>query len=405
MNGLNEILRPDSFDNFIGQEHLLGEGALLRIAIESNNLFSTILSGPPGTGKTSILNLIRKYTDYEVIHLNAAFTSVEDIKKWEKYAYNMKGIKKILLFIDEIHRFNKKQQDVFLPGVETGIYVLFGTTTENPEHTVNPALLSRCRVLRLKKLTSRELALILERAINITGINTKEEVKDKIITSSNGDARFLINTYEILSNIAKVTGKGVIDESIFEMYIGEDVKKYTDTEHYNLASAFIKSIRGSDPDAALYYMARMIDGGEDPRFISRRLVILASEDVGLADPFALVLAVATMQAVESVGLPECVINLSECVIYLALAPKSNSSYEAISKAMQIAHSTSNVPVPRHLLNIENSGYKYPHQYGGFVKQRYLPKEIQERFYNPRNIAKEARLGEIYKRLWQEKFKE
>lgn len=351
------------------------------------------------------MNLIRKYTDYEVIHLNAAFTSVEDIKKWEKYAYNMKGIKKILLFIDEIHRFNKKQQDVFLPGVETGIYVLFGTTTESPEHTVNPALLSRCRVLRFKKLSSKELELILQRAISSTNIDAKEEIRNKIIASANGDARFLINTYEILSNIAKTTGKNVIDESIFELYIGEDIRKYTDSEHYNLASAFIKSIRGSDPDAALYYMARMIDGGEDPRFIARRLVILASEDVGLADPFALVLAVSTMQAVESVGLPECVINLSECVIYLALAPKSNSSYEAINKAMQIAQLTNNIPVPRHLLNIEDSGYKYPHEYGGFVKQRYLPKEIQEKFYNPRNIAKEAKLSEIYKKLWQERFKE
>ncbi|ABS60011.1 AAA ATPase central domain protein [Fervidobacterium nodosum Rt17-B1] len=375
----------------------------MRISIETNNLFSAILAGPPGTGKTSVLNLIKKYTDYEIVQLNAAFTSVEDIKKWEKYAYNMKGIKNILLFIDEIHRFNKKQQDVFLPGVETGIYTLYGTTTESPQHVLNPALLSRCRVLRFKKLSEKDLRIILEKAISYVGMEVTENVKDMIIRSSNGDARFLINTYEILSNIAKTIGKNLIDEEIFKMYTADELTKYTDTEHYNLASAFIKSIRGSDPDAALYYMARMINGGEDPRFIARRLVILASEDIGLADPFALVLATATMQAVESVGLPECILNLSECVIYLSLAPKSNSSYEAINKAQQIAQKTMNLNVPKHLLNIEGSGYKYPHSYGGFVKQSYLPKEIKERFYYPKNIAKESKIAEIYRKLWPERF--
>ncbi|MCX7653122.1 MAG: replication-associated recombination protein A [Fervidobacterium sp.] len=403
MNGLSEILRPNSFENFIGQEHLLGEGALLRIAIEASNLFSAILVGPPGSGKTSVLGLLRKYTDYEIVHLNAAFTSVEDVKKWERYAYSMRGIKKVVLFIDELHRFNKKQQDVFLPGVETGTYILFGTTTENPQYTINPALLSRCRVLRFKKLSPSELDTILQNAVNRLGVDVKQSVKESIIASANGDARFLLNTYELLSNMAKVSGKDVIDDTVYEMYVGEYVTKYTDSEHYNLASAFIKSIRGSDPDAALYYMARMLNGGEDPRFIARRLVILASEDVGLADPFALVLATATMQAVESVGLPECVINLSECVIYLSLAPKSNSSYEAVSKALEVARLTANIPVPRHLLNVEDSGYKYPHEYGGFIKQRYLPQQITDRIYNPRNISKEGKLADIYKKLWQERF--
>lgn len=403
MNGLSEILRPNSFENFIGQEHLLGEGALLRIAIETSNLFSAILVGPPGSGKTSVLGLLRKYTDYEIVHLNAAFTSVEDVKKWERYAYSMRGIKKVVLFIDELHRFNKKQQDVFLPGVETGTYILFGTTTENPQYTINPALLSRCRVLRFKKLSPSELDTILQNAVNRLGVDVKQSVKESIIASANGDARFLLNTYELLSNMAKVSGKDVIDDTVYELYVGEYVTKYTDSEHYNLASAFIKSIRGSDPDAALYYMARMLNGGEDPRFIARRLVILASEDVGLADPFALVLATATMQAVESVGLPECAINLSECVIYLSLAPKSNSSYEAVSKALEIARLTTNIPVPRHLLNIEDSGYKYPHEYGGFIKQRYLPQQITDRIYNPRNISKEGKLADIYKKLWQERF--
>ncbi|NPU89227.1 MAG: replication-associated recombination protein A [Fervidobacterium sp.] len=403
MNGLSEILRPKTFEEFIGQEHLLGKGALLRISIEQNQLFSAILAGPPGTGKSSVLQLIKSYTDYEIYHLNAAFTSVEEIKKLEQYAYNLRGIKKVLIFIDEIHRFNRKQQDVFLPGVETGVYVLYGTTTESPEHSINPALLSRCRVLRFKKLSNEDLLKILEKAINYLGIRTSESTQAYLINSANGDARFLLNTYELLSNIAKNQGKDIIDDEILKTYFGEEYTKYSDTEHYNLASAFIKSIRGSDPDAALYYMMRMIEGGEDPRFIARRLVILASEDVGLADPFALVLAVATSHAVESVGLPECIINLSECVIYLSLAPKSNSSYEAVSKAQELARKTMNIPVPRHLLNVENSGYKYPHLYGGFVKQTYLPKQVKDKIYVPKNIAKEAKLAEVYRKLWKERF--
>ncbi|MEJ5257790.1 MAG: replication-associated recombination protein A [Fervidobacterium sp.] len=402
-NGLSEILRPKSFEDFVGQEHLLAKGALLRMSIEQGQLFSAILAGPPGTGKTSVLHLIKRYTDYEVVQLNAAFTSVDEIKKWENYAYNLRGIKKLLIFIDEIHRFNKKQQDVFLPGVETGVYVLYGTTTENPEHVINPALLSRCRILRFKKLHENELRKILQKAIEHVKIDVSKAGESYLISSSNGDGRFLINSYEILSNMAKTIGKSIIDDEILSTYVGEELTKYTDSEHYNLASAFIKSIRGSDPDAALYYMARMLEGGEDPRFIARRLVILASEDIGLADPFALVLATATMQAVEMVGLPECAINLSECVIYLSLAPKSNSSYEAVSKAMEIARETKNVPVPRHLLNIEGSGYKYPHSYGGFVKQDYLPKKIKDGIYVPKNIAKEAKLAEIYKKLWKERF--
>jgi len=403
LNGLSEILRPKTFEEFIGQEHLLGKGALLRISIEQNQLFSAILAGPPGTGKSSVLQLIKSYTDYEIYHLNAAFTSVEEIKKLEQYAYNLRGIKKVLIFIDEIHRFNRKQQDVFLPGVETGVYVLYGTTTESPEHSINPALLSRCRVLRFKKLSNEDLLKILEKAINYLGIRTSESTQAYLINSANGDARFLLNTYELLSNIAKNQGKDIIDDEILKTYFGEEYTKYSDTEHYNLASAFIKSIRGSDPDAALYYMMRMIEGGEDPRFIARRLVILASEDVGLADPFALVLAVATSHAVESVGLPECIINLSECVIYLSLAPKSNSSYEAVSKAQELARKTMNIPVPRHLLNVENSGYKYPHLYGGFVKQTYLPKQVKDKIYVPKNIAKEAKLAEVYIKLWKERF--
>jgi putative ATPase len=403
LNGLSEILRPKTFEEFIGQEHLLGKGALLRISIEQNQLFSAILAGPPGTGKSSVLQLIKSYTDYEIYHLNAAFTSVEEIKKLEQYAYNLRGIKKVLIFIDEIHRFNRKQQDVFLPGVETGVYVLYGTTTESPEHSINPALLSRCRVLRFKKLSNEDLLKILEKAINYLGIRISESTQAYLINSANGDARFLLNTYELLSNIAKNQGKDIIDDEILKTYFGEEYTKYSDTEHYNLASAFIKSIRGSDPDAALYYMMRMIEGGEDPRFIARRLVILASEDVGLADPFALVLAVATSHAVESVGLPECIINLSECVIYLSLAPKSNSCYEAVSKAQELARKTMNIPVPRHLLNVENSGYKYPHLYGGFVKQTYLPKQVKDKIYVPKNIAKEAKLAEVYRKLWKERF--
>lgn len=380
-------------------------GALLRTSIENDQLFSAILYGPAGSGKTSLLNIIKKYTTYEVVHLNAAFTSVEEIKQWERYAYNLKGIKKLLLFIDEIHRFNKKQQDVFLPGVETGLYVLYGTTTESPQHTLNPALLSRCRILNFKKLSNADLGKILNRAVEHLGIEIVEEVRKFIIDSANGDARYMISTYEILANMAAINGREKVDESILQMYLGEELTKYTDNEHYNLASAFIKSMRGSDPDASLYYMSRMINGGEDPRFIARRLVILASEDIGLADPFALVLAVSTMQAVEMVGMPECLLNLSECVIYLSLAPKSNSSYEAISRATEVAKETMNIPVPRHLLNIEGSGYKYPHEFGGFIRQEYLPKSVKGPFYLPKNIAKESKIAEVYARLWKDRFKD
>lgn len=405
MNGLNEILRPNSFEDFIGQQHLMAPGALLRTSIENDQLFSAILYGPAGCGKTSLLSLIKKYTTYEVVHLNAAFASVDEIKQWEKYAYNMKGIKKVLLFIDEIHRFNKKQQDIFLPGVETGLYVLYGTTTESPQHVLNPALLSRCRVLNFRKLSNTDLEKILNRAVKYLGINVGVEAKQFIIDSANGDARYMISTYEMLANTASINGKDIVDSSILELYLGEELTKYTDTEHYNLASAFIKSVRGSDPDAALYYMSRMIEGGEDPRFIARRLVILASEDVGLADPFALVLATSTMQAVEMVGMPECLLNLSECTVYLALAPKSNSSYEAVNRARDMAKKTMNIPVPRHLLNVSGSGYKYPHEFGGFVKQDYLPRGIKGPFYIPKNIARESKIAEVYSKLWSDRFKD
>ncbi|ODN30236.1 replication-associated recombination protein A [Fervidobacterium thailandense] len=404
MSGLSEILRPDSFEDFVGQEHLFGAGALLRVAIEQDNLFSAILYGPPGCGKSSVARLIGKYTTYEVVHLNGAFLKVDEVKRWEEYAYNFRGIRKVVLFVDEIHRLNKKQQDVFLPGVETGTYVLIGTTTESPQHMINPALLSRCRVLRFKKLSPEDLTKILERAIRYVGVGVEENVLSFIVENANGDARFALSTYELLVNIAKVKNKQVVDSEILQLYAGEDYFKYTATEHYNLASAFIKSIRGSDPDAALYYMARMINGGEDPRFIARRLVILASEDIGLADPFALVLAVATMQAVEMVGMPECLLNLAECVIYLSLAPKSNSSYLAINRAMEAAKETMNVPVPKHLLNVEGSGYRYPHDYGGFVRQEYLPEELRnQRFYLPKNISKEGKIWEVYRKIWPDRF--
>lgn len=399
MSGLNERLRPERFEDFVGQEHLLSPGGLLRVAIERDELFSAILHGPPGTGKSSVLRLIKSYTSYEVVHLNGAFLTVDEIKGWERYALSYRGFKRILLFIDEIHRLNKKQQDVFLPGVETGLYVLIGTTTESPQHTINPALLSRCKVLRFLKLSERNLETLLDRAVSVLGVAVDEGARMFLVRSCNGDARYLLSSYELMAGMCPTYGKATIDEELLQLYSAEPHFVYGSKEHYDLASAFIKSVRGSDPDAALYYMARMLKGGEDPRFIARRLVILASEDVGLADPFALVLATSTMAAVEMVGLPECTLNLAECVIYLSLAPKSNSAYLAFERADEAAQTTMNLPVPRHLLNVEGSGYRYPHDYGGFVRQTYLPREILRRFYEPKNVGKEAKLAEVYRKLW------
>ncbi|ABR30031.1 recombinase RarA [Thermosipho melanesiensis] len=401
MSGLSEILRPKGFEEFIGQEHLFGEKGLIRLAIESGNLFSAVFYGPPGCGKTSTLEIIRKKTDFEIYHFNAAVTSTIDVKKVLDYAQKVKGLKKMLIFVDEIHRFNKKQQDIFLPGIERGDYIFIGATTENPFKMINPALLSRIKVIAFKKLKVFEIKKLLERAISVKNIDVMESVMDFITRISDGDARFAINIYDVLSDMAKALGKEIVDDEIVTLYGGEVKMVYTSKEHYELASAFIKSIRGSDPDAALYYMARMLEVGEDPRFIARRLAILASEDVGLADPMAILIAIATAQAVELVGLPECVLNLSECVIYLSLAPKSNSSTLAISKAIESARETMNLSVPFNLLNVKDSGYKNPHHYGGFLKKSYLPKGISDKvFYIPKEIGKEKRLKEILEKLWE-----
>ncbi|MBO8161260.1 MAG: replication-associated recombination protein A [Thermosipho sp. (in: Bacteria)] len=401
MNGLSEILRPRKFEDIIGQNHILGKGAILRIAIENGNLFSMIFYGPPGCGKTSTLELIRTYTDYEIYHFNGAFASVSEIKKILEYAKKVKDFKKVLIFVDEIHRFNKKQQDVFLPGIEAGDYVLIGATTENPYKMINEALLSRVRIIAFRKLSKEDLNVLIKKASEYQKISLTDDAKKFITDVSNGDARFAINLFEVLSLIAKSEGKGVIDREILDLYSGEEKYVYDSKQHYNLISAFIKSIRGSDPDAALYYLARMLDGGEDPRFIARRLIILASEDIGLADPMALVIATSTAYAVEYVGLPECILNLSECVIYLSTAPKSNSAISAINSAMEIAKQTRDVKVPRNLLNIPDSGYIYPHAHGGFVRKSYLPKELSGKiFYIPKNIGKEKKTKEVLEALWK-----
>ncbi|WP_126993057.1 replication-associated recombination protein A [Thermosipho globiformans] len=401
MSGLSEILRPKNFEDVVGQEHILGKKGILKLAIEKDSLFSAIFYGPPGCGKTSTLEVIKQNTSYEVYHFNAAITSTTEVKKILEYAAKVKDVKKILIFIDEFHRFNKKQQDIFLPGVEAFDYVLIGATTENPYKMVNPALLSRVRLVAFKKLQKEHIIKLLEKAVNVKKVDINDDAKDFIARVSNGDGRFAINLYEILSDIAISIDKKIIDEEILQIYSSDGNRVYTAKEHYSLASAFIKSIRGSDPDAALYYMARMIEGGEDPRFIARRLVILASEDIGLADPMALLVATSTAQAVELVGLPECMFNLSQCVIYLSLAPKSNSSTLAIQKALDVAKETMNLDVPRDLLNIPDSGYKNPHKFGGFLKKSYLPKEISDKvFYTPKSIGKEKKNLEILETLWR-----
>ncbi len=396
-------MRPQTLDEFVGQEHIVGPGTFLRRAIETDELASLILYGPPGTGKTSLAHIIARLTRSHFEQINAVTAGVADLKRIITEALDRRAYyqTRTILFIDEIHRFNKAQQDVLLPAVEDGTIVLIGATTENPFYEVNATLVSRARVLQLEPLAEEHLRAILRRALaDPRGsadqkVTADDDAVAHLVNIANGDARVVLNVLEAATTIAPAEADGTrrITRALAEEASQRRALLY-DREgdvHYDTISAFIKSLRGSDPDAAVYWLARMLAAGEDPRFIARRMVVHAAEDVGLADPMALVVATAAAQAVEFVGLPEARIPMTEAAIYIATAPKSNSVVEAIGAAMHDVESVRADAVPRHLRDSSHSlaaarlghgkGYKYAHNYPGhFVDQQYLPENLRHRVY-------------------------
>ena len=413
---LAERLRPASLDELVGQDHLTGPGSILRKAIESGKIPSMILWGAPGTGKTTIANIVANSLQVPFYTLSAISSGVKDVREVIDKAKSQSGV---ILFIDEIHRFNKGQQDALLGAVEKGIITLIGATTENPSFEVNSALLSRCQVYVLKPLDKDDLIKLLNHAINsdVSLSRKKIELKETeaIINISGGDARKLLNLLELV--IDGLAGEHVVitDKAVMEI-AQQRIALYDKSgeQHYDIISAFIKSMRGSDPNGAVYWLARMIEGGEDVKFIARRMVILASEDIGNANPNALLLANATFDAVNKIGHPESRIILSQCAIYLASSPKSNASYEAINAASAAVKQYGDLPVPLHIRNAPTTlmkkldygkDYKYSHSFdNNFSEQEYLPDEIAgTTFYEPGKNAREEELRKYLKNLWKNKY--
>lgn len=420
---LAERVRPKSLDGFVGQSNLLGAGKPLRLMIENDELRSIILWGPPGTGKTTLARIVANHTDAEFFSLNAVAAGVKEVReviaKAEKLQKQLG--KRTVLFIDEIHRFNKAQQDALLHSVEDGIIILIGATTENPSFEVISPLLSRARVYVLESLGKSELETILDYALATDSIVTKEKVqiadRELLFLSSGGDARMMLNGLESAFHLVKPDSGGV---RIISKRVLEDAfqRKYTiydktGEQHYDTISAFIKSMRGCDPDAAVYWMARMLDGGEDPKFIARRMIVLASEDIGNADPFASVIATNCFTAVDYVGMPEARIILSHAATYLASAPKSNASYLAIEETMADIRTSPNLPVPLHLRNAPTrllkelgygDDYKYGHSFqNNFVEQQYLPDNLKDKlYYRPTENGKEKSIKERLELWWRKR---
>ena len=421
---LPERMRPHDLDGYVGQRHLIGPGCILRNMIDSGNLSSFILWGPPGVGKTTLSRIVAKSLGREFFTLSAVSAGVKDVREVIDRAKSnsiFSNGQSPILFIDEIHRFSKSQQDALLGAVEDGTIVLIGATTENPSFEVITPLLSRCQVFVLKSLGVDDLQSLLDRAISSDEILKHRQIEVKeteaIFRYSAGDARKLLNILEIV--VGSVVGNApvVIDNKIVTSCLQENVAIYDKggEMHYDVISAFIKSVRGSDPNAAVYYLARMLDGGEDPLFIARRLCILAAEDVGLANPNALLLANSCFQIVHTIGMPEARIPLSECTIYLASSPKSNSAYKAINEALAVAKETQTASVPLYLRNAPtqlmadlgySDGYKYAHDFPGhFADLEFMPAELAgKKFYEPAENKQEESLRSRLEVLWPKYYK-
>lgn len=416
-----ERMRPGTLDDYVGQQHIIGKGAILRNAIERSSIPSMILWGPPGVGKTTLAFIISKQLNRPFFSLSAINSGVKDVREVIDKATQLRNLQQEqpILFIDEIHRFSKSQQDSLLGAVERGLVTLIGATTENPSFEVISALLSRCQVYVLEHLTRDELVGLVDKALredeylNAQPVTVKEY--DALIRLSGGDARKLLNALELVVNAADGQVLEITNEFVLKQ-VQQHLAMYDKTgeQHYDIVSAFIKSIRGSDPNAAVYWLARMIEGGEDPLFIARRLLILASEDIGNANPNALLLANNCFQAVNVIGWPESRIILSQTVTYLASSPKSNSAYEAIKKAQALVRDTGDLPVPLHIRNAPTKlmkqlnygkGYQYAHSYeGNFVTQEFMPEGVKgTKLYDPGRNPAEDKLRERLRQLWNEKY--
>lgn len=413
---LAEVLRPESLNEYIGQSHLVGEGAILRSAIEKGDIPSMILWGPPGVGKTTLANIIANTLSAPFYQLSAINSGVKEVREVIEKA---KQSDNAILFVDEIHRFSKNQQDSLLGAVEQGIVRLIGATTENPSFEVISPLLSRCQVYVLKSLEKEDLLKIIERATGYYkqtfGRNITVKEAEALLRISGGDARKLMNAIELV--VAQFKGDCIIDNEIVCSIIQQNLSMYDKKgeNHYDIISAFIKSIRGSDPNAAVYWLARMIASGEDPLFIARRMLILASEDIGNANPNALLLANACFDAVNKIGYPECRIILSQTAVYLATSPKSNSTYLAINKALELVEQTGDLPVPLQIRNAPTSlmkqmgygrDYLYSHDFAGhFVQQQFMPDALQTvELYSPCDNERENKTREHLRAMWQGVYK-
>jgi putative ATPase len=412
---LAERMRPTKLNELIGQEHLTGPGGVIRKAIQSGNIPSMILWGPPGVGKTTIANIIANEVKKPFYTLSAVSSGVKDVREVIEKA---KMSSRVILFIDEIHRFNKSQQDALLGAVEKGIITLIGATTENPSFEVNSALLSRCQVYTLKPLGEDQLLALVQQALTRDEHLRKRTIEIKehqaLLNISGGDGRKLLNLVELLEET--ISGNVIVTDEMVMDVAQKHIAIYDKSgeQHYDIISAFIKSIRGSDPNAAVYYLARMVEGGEDVKFIARRMLILASEDIGNANPTALVIANSTFQAVNVIGYPEARIILSQCAVYLAASPKSNASYMAIENALGAINETGDLPVPLSIRNaptrlMKNLGYgkdyQYAHSYeGNFVPAEFLPDDLKgTKFYEPGNNPREEELRKYLRSLWKEKY--